>query len=607
MERNALKLFVYKEGEHFEIPESVLAVRGPGARQRIPLLERVGENGDCLDGKFVRANSPDEADFIVFPYVLEPLLGVERAFFAHFYLRSLPHYYDHEPKHVFFHFQDRGHPLLTDALVITDDPDRNNPTDRRLATFPHFPKPHVLAKAPDFDYDRIRYDVSFVGALSWPVRTVLAKAMAQEKRLRYFLHHPDNERWWDKKTSYLHMDDGAEKRRLESIYVNTLRRSWAGLCPRGMGSSSIRFYEVMCMGRIPVHVSDAYILPFADRIDYASFCLSLPESEAHNAGRLLYHMLRKKSREELEAMCRRARQVWEENFQAAMAKDIALEILDRNRPDPAMPPLRKNWFVEHELLDEDEPRRCWPESFYGHLPIDHGRIWIFKGMQAESSPEDPVMLCINGVSGYLAPQDVQYLMRMAARVRSNGTIVEIGSWMGLSSIVMANALLLQRNLSARIYCVDTWRGSQEHQDMAVVKEDRLYRKFLDNIRGAAVEQLISPIRADSPEAAVRFRDHSVDLLFVDGDHTHEGCLVDLEAWWGKVRPGGTVIGHDYYPDNGVASAVDAFVAAHDVEFLVEPSLRIFRIEKPLQEAAGRGCAAVRPDLAGSGREARATP
>jgi predicted O-methyltransferase YrrM len=604
MERNLLKLFVYREGEHFDIPASVIEARGPKAMQIIPLLREVDKDFNCLDGKFVSVSSPDEADFIIFPYFLEPILGVERALFGHFYLRELPYFFTHEAKHVFYHCQDRGHPLLTDALVISYDPVKGNPGDRRLTAYPHFPHGHVRAQSPNFDYDRIRYDTSFVGTLSWPVRTALVKAIAQEKRLRYFLHHPNTEDWQDKKTSYIHMDDPVEKRRLEALYLNGLRDSWTMLCPRGMGSSSIRFYEVMCMGRIPVHISDSYILPFADRIDYPSFSFSIPESEVHNAGHILYHMLRRKDRDEREAMCRRARQVWEENFRPEMAKDIAIELLERNRPAPDLDPTRKYHFVEHELVAEKAPKRCWPVDFFAPMALDNHHLWLCKGMHVTPSPVDSVMLCINGVSGYLAPQDVEYLFRMATTVRANSVIVEIGSWMGLSSITMANALLSKRNLNTRIYCVDTWRGSSEHRDMNAIKQDTLFETFLGNIRGARVEQFITPVREPSAQAAHRFRPGSVDLLYVDGDHSYKGCLIDLEAWWDKVRPGGTVIGHDYYPDSDVAAAVDDFVAARGVSFVVEPNLRIFRIRKPLREFAGRGLAA-RPDLAGGERAAGA--
>lgn len=39
--------------------------------------------------------------------------------------------------------------------------------------------------------------------------------------------------------------------------------------------------------------------------------------------------------------------------------------------------------------------------------------------------------------------------------------------------------------------------------------------------------------------------HSVDLLFVDANHTEEGAKADIAAWAPRVKAGGVVAGHDY--------------------------------------------------------------
>jgi len=49
----------------------------------------------------------------------------------------------------------------------------------------------------------------------------------------------------------------------------------------------------------------------------------------------------------------------------------------------------------------------------------------------------------------------------------------------------------------------------------------------------------------SDESARRFKDASVDLVFIDADHSAEWVERDLRAWLPKVRPGGIVSGHDY--------------------------------------------------------------
>lgn len=69
-----------------------------------------------------------------------------------------------------------------------------------------------------------------------------------------------------------------------------------------------------------------------------------------------------------------------------------------------------------------------------------------------------------------------------------------------------------------------------------------------------------------------------DLVFVDGDHSFEGCLRDLNNWWPNLAQGGSVLIHDYYdhPDHGVCDAVDKFIEECDnCEVVVKPKGRSY--------------------------------
>eukprot|EP00439_Symbiodinium_sp_Y106_P086628 s33_g34.t2 len=76
----------------------------------------------------------------------------------------------------------------------------------------------------------------------------------------------------------------------------------------------------------------------------------------------------------------------------------------------------------------------------------------------------------------------------------------------------------------------------------------------------------------SVEAAGWVSRSSMDVVYVDGDHSYEGAASDLDAWWPILRTGGAMVGHDYtitWP--GVVRAVNEFADAHglDVNFSAE--------------------------------------
>lgn len=57
------------------------------------------------------------------------------------------------------------------------------------------------------------------------------------------------------------------------------------------------------------------------------------------------------------------------------------------------------------------------------------------------------------------------------------------------------------------------------------------------------------------------QDRSVDLVFLDGDHSFAGVMEDWHEWLPKVKPGGWLAGHDYGDKRfGVKKAVDESLA-----------------------------------------------
>lgn len=53
---------------------------------------------------------------------------------------------------------------------------------------------------------------------------------------------------------------------------------------------------------------------------------------------------------------------------------------------------------------------------------------------------------------------------------------------------------------------------------------------------------------------------NVDTLFIDGDHTDKGCLLDFIHWYPQLDMGSRIIFHDYGRDKaheGVTKTVDA--------------------------------------------------
>jgi len=93
-----------------------------------------------------------------------------------------------------------------------------------------------------------------------------------------------------------------------------------------------------------------------------------------------------------------------------------------------------------------------------------------------------------------------------------------------------------------------------------------------------VALMIKRVKSKTTAAALERNDRSRDFIFVDADHSYEGCLADMRAWWPKLKPGGIFAGHDYstvdFP--GVVRAVDEFAAERGLK-LERPTRSVWRL------------------------------
>jgi predicted O-methyltransferase YrrM len=146
---------------------------------------------------------------------------------------------------------------------------------------------------------------------------------------------------------------------------------------------------------------------------------------------------------------------------------------------------------------------------------------------------------------------------------SSGKFVEIGSWKGRSASYLA-VEIHNSGKPIELICVDTWKGSVEHEDMDCIKNDTLFNEFLTNT--APVSHIIKPLRFPSLEAAKEFEDNSLNFVFIDASHEYEDVKQDIAAWYSKVAPGGVFAGHDFmWP--GVYQAVTEWATANNMHLL----------------------------------------
>lgn len=139
-----------------------------------------------------------------------------------------------------------------------------------------------------------------------------------------------------------------------------------------------------------------------------------------------------------------------------------------------------------------------------------------------------------------------------------GSMVELGVWEG------EFAAFCEATLEPKQYTlIDFWRYDRYSfvlEDAPQMRELRgIYEQYFSGDPDKALEDAyqkvlarfaqkpnVSIVRADVAEAAQRFADGSLDLIYLDANHTYEYVLRDLLLWFPKLRPGGLFVCNDFY-------------------------------------------------------------
>lgn len=104
---------------------------------------------------------------------------------------------------------------------------------------------------------------------------------------------------------------GVNKKTAISDHYNNITRNMFTLCSRGAGNHSMRLYEVLSMGRIPIQVDTDCVYPFEDKIDWSKHCVIVPEKYIHKIGDYVIDFYNSLSDAELLKMQIRNRKIWE--------------------------------------------------------------------------------------------------------------------------------------------------------------------------------------------------------------------------------------------------------------------------------------------------------
>ncbi len=176
-------------------------------------------------------------------------------------------------------------------------------------------------------------------------------------------------------------------------------------------------------------------------------------------------------------------------------------------------------------------------------------------MENNKQKVEEIKHTLSGMDGWFGHEEGEFLYRHAKKCTGKGVILEIGSWKGRSTIWLANAA--RETGVPQVYAVDPHTGSPEHHEK--YGEVYTFDIFKENIKTAGVEDMVTPIRKTSADAAADWDGTPIEFLWIDGDHSYEMAKLDFDLWSPYLVEGGIVAFHDTDRREGPRTFVEKYI------------------------------------------------
>jgi predicted O-methyltransferase YrrM len=141
--------------------------------------------------------------------------------------------------------------------------------------------------------------------------------------------------------------------------------------------------------------------------------------------------------------------------------------------------------------------------------------------------------------GYLLENEAKFLGVLAAITPAQGSIVEIGSYRGRSTVMLAKV--------AAHYGCGPIVAIDPHNSPILLGPGSLkrssYDDFLESLRNANIENHVEPHVAYSSDVSASWT-RPIRLLWIDGDHSYQGAKADLDGFLPHLAAGGVIALHD---------------------------------------------------------------
>jgi hypothetical protein len=207
----------------------------------------------------------------------------------------------------------------------------------------------------------------------------------------------------------------------------------------------------------------------------------------------------------------------------------------------------------HGLLERARPRRALSgiasvaRRAVEYLTLSPAGLVYYR---LRGGPLGDYLWLSRRIPGWTRGAEARALAETSHSLPDGATIVEIGSFLGSSTVLLAGGRKLRR--SGTVHAIDPFDASGDAFSVPIYRSilasvpGTLQQRFNDNIRRTGLVEWVEVHQGRAADVAATWT-APVDLLFLDGDQSYAGVRTAYHAWHRFLKPGAVIAVHNSRP------------------------------------------------------------
>ena len=128
--------------------------------------------------------------------------------------------------------------------------------------------------------------------------------------------------------------------------------------------------------------------------------------------------------------------------------------------------------------------------------------------------------------------------------KNNMVVAEVGVFAGDTTV---HYLPTIKQNNGKCYLIDWFMGSEVPKGIhrkGLISHDELLNIVKDRVDDIGCSDIVEILDMDTQAACEKITDESLDICFIDANHTYDSVKKDIQSYLPKVKPGGILCGHD---------------------------------------------------------------